>query len=42
MTKSGTNGFHGGAFFEYTNNGLRGDTVDGLPVRRSSPTSAGA
>ncbi|MGZ8310933.1 MAG: TonB-dependent receptor, partial [Allosphingosinicella sp.] len=32
VTKSGSNQFHGGAFFEYSDNGLRGSSVDGLPV----------
>ncbi|GHF19070.1 Oar protein [Kordiimonas sediminis] len=30
VTKSGTNDFHGGAFFDYTNDSLRGETVDGV------------
>ncbi|MGB0906373.1 MAG: TonB-dependent receptor [Maricaulaceae bacterium] len=29
VTKSGTNEFHGGAFFDYTSDGLRGKRVDG-------------
>ena len=29
VTKSGTNEFHGGAFIEYTSDGLRGGKVDG-------------
>jgi hypothetical protein len=29
ITKSGANTFHGGAFFEYSDNGLRGNTVAG-------------
>ena len=32
VTKSGTNTFHGGAFYEYSNDDLRGETVDGAPV----------
>jgi outer membrane receptor protein involved in Fe transport len=32
VSKSGSNQFHGGGFFEYSDNGLRGNTVDGLPV----------
>ena len=32
VTKSGGNRFSGGAFFEYSNNDLRGDSIDGGPV----------
>ncbi len=32
VTKSGTNDFHGTAFFTYTGDGLTGDTVDGVDV----------
>lgn len=32
VTKSGTNEFHGGAFIDYTNENLRGDTVRGRPT----------
>jgi outer membrane receptor protein involved in Fe transport len=32
ITKSGSNTFHGSAFFEYSDNGLRGDTVQGEDV----------
>lgn len=32
VTKSGTNEFHGGAFYDYTSDALRGDTVDGNSV----------
>ena len=32
VTKSGTNKFHGSAFYEYSNDDLRGDSVDGAPV----------
>ena len=32
VTKSGTNDYHFGGFFEYSDNGLRGDTVKGRPV----------
>lgn len=32
VTKSGTNEFHGGAFIDYTNDGLRGDKVDGIDL----------
>ena len=37
VTKSGANEFHGGAFFEYSDNGLRGNTVDGRPVAPIEP-----
>jgi hypothetical protein len=32
VTRSGGNQFHGDAFFEYSDNSLRGDSVDGRPV----------
>lgn len=32
VTKSGTNDYKFGGFFEYSDNGLRGNTVKGLPV----------
>lgn len=32
VTRGGTNEFHGGGFFEYTDSGLRGTSVDGRPV----------
>lgn len=32
VTKSGTNDYHFGGFFEYGDNGMRGDSVKGLPV----------
>ena len=32
VTKSGTNTFHGSAFYEYSNDDLRGEKVDGRPV----------
>jgi hypothetical protein len=32
VTRSGGNQFHGEAFFEYSDNGLRGNSVDGRPV----------
>jgi hypothetical protein len=32
VTRSGGNEFHGDAFFEYSDNGLRGSSVDGQPV----------
>ena len=32
VTKSGTNKFHGSAFYEYSNDDLRGEEVDGRPV----------
>ncbi|HEX9807094.1 MAG TPA: carboxypeptidase regulatory-like domain-containing protein, partial [Alteraurantiacibacter sp.] len=37
VTKSGTNEFHGGGFFEYSDNGLRGDEVAGNPVAPIEP-----
>ncbi|AXE65414.1 outer membrane receptor (OMR) family protein [Hyphomonas polymorpha PS728] len=32
VTKSGTNSFHGGLFFDYTNQDLRGDSVEGNKI----------
>jgi len=32
VTKGGTNDYHFGGFFEYGDNGMRGDSVKGLPV----------
>jgi hypothetical protein len=37
VTQSGSNAFHGGAFYEYSDNGMRGDTVDGRPVAPVEP-----
>ena len=37
VTKSGTNRFHGDAFYEYSSNGLRGDEVDGDDVGPIEP-----
>lgn len=37
VTRSGSNRFTGGGFFEYTNADLRGDTVDGRPVAPIEP-----
>ena len=37
VTKSGGNDFHGGAFFEYSNNDMRGDTVAGRAVAPIEP-----
>ncbi len=37
VTKSGSNKFHGSGFYEYSDNGLRGDTVDGAPVGPVEP-----
>jgi hypothetical protein len=37
VTKSGSKDFHGEAFFEYSDNSLRGDSVDGLPVGPIEP-----
>ena len=32
VTKSGTNEVHGGVFFDYTNDSMRGDTADGVEL----------
>lgn len=32
VTKSGTNSFHGGLFFDYTSNDLRGDSIEGTKI----------
>ncbi len=32
VTKSGTNEFHGGVFFDYTSDALRGDEADGVEI----------
>lgn len=37
VTKSGSNEFHGGGFFEYSDNGLRGDNVAGVKVAPIQP-----
>ena len=37
VTKSGSNQFHGDAFFEYSDDGMRGNKVNGRPV---APTEA--
>jgi outer membrane receptor for ferrienterochelin and colicin len=37
VTRSGGNEFHGGGFFEYSDSGLRGDSVDGRPVGPIEP-----
>ena len=37
VTRSGGNQFHGEAFFEYSDSGLRGDSVDGRPVGPIEP-----
>ena len=38
VTKSGTNDYHFGGFFEYSDNGMRGDTIaDGLGVAPIEP-----
>ena len=37
VTRSGSNRFHGGAFYEYSDSGMRGDSVDGRPVAPIEP-----
>lgn len=37
VTKSGSNRFHGGAFYEFTNSDLRGDHTGGRPVAPIQP-----
>jgi outer membrane receptor protein involved in Fe transport len=37
VTKSGANQFHGGGFFEYSDSGMRGNTVAGRPVAPIEP-----
>lgn len=37
VTKSGSNRFHGGAFFEYSDDGLRGNSVAGRDVQAIEP-----
>lgn len=37
VTQSGSNRFHGGAFFEYSDSGMRGDSVAGQPVAPIEP-----
>jgi hypothetical protein len=37
VTRGGTNQFHGNAFFEYSDNGLRGTSVAGNPVAAIQP-----
>jgi hypothetical protein len=37
VTKSGSNRFHGGGFYEFTNSDLRGDHVAGRPVAPIQP-----
>ena len=37
ITRSGSNEFHGGAFYEYSNSDMRGDSVDGRPVAPVEP-----
>ncbi len=37
VTRSGSNEFRGGAFFEYSDSGMRADTVDGRPVAPIEP-----
>lgn len=32
VTKSGTNSFHGGLFFDFTNQDLRGDSIEGTKI----------
>lgn len=36
VTKSGENEFHGGAFFDYTNDSLRGDSLEGNDITTGS------
>jgi hypothetical protein len=37
VTKSGTNEYHAGGFFEYSDNGLRGDKIEDLAVAPIKP-----
>jgi hypothetical protein len=37
VTRGGTNEFHGNAFYEYSDNGMRGDSVAGNPVAPIEP-----
>ncbi len=37
VTKSGTNDYHFGGFFEYTDDGMRGNTVEGITVAPVQP-----
>ncbi|MFL9841654.1 TonB-dependent receptor [Sphingomonas sp. ST-64] len=37
VTKSGSNKFSGGGFFEYADQGMRGNSVAGLPISRVEP-----